>query len=130
MRLPAPVAEEILRHLEDELPNEGCGLLAGGPDRVETAYCLTNVADSPTAFTIDPEGHFRALQHAEARGWELVGAFHSHVADPAYPSPTDVAGAAEPEWVWVVVGPMVGSPRMRAFRIVEGVVTEEELHIG
>lgn len=129
MRLPANVAEEIRQHLVAALPNEGCGLLAGDADQVEAAYCLENVAASPCSFTIDPEGHFRALQDAEARGWELIGAFHSHVTAPAYPSPTDIAGAAEPDWVWLVVGPMSESPRFRAFRIAGGMVAEEPLEI-
>lgn len=129
MKLAAALAEEIIDHLRAELPNEGCGLLAGHGDSIEGVYCLANVAASPTTYTIDPAGHFRALQDAERRGWDLVGAFHSHIDAPAYPSPTDVAGAAEPAWAWLVVGPMAGSPEVRAFRIAEGSVSEEEVVI-
>lgn len=129
MRLPAEVAEQIVAHCQAALPNEGCGLLAGDPSGVQRVYCLENVEASPVSYTIDPQGHFRALQDAEQNGWELLGAFHSHVNAPAYPSPTDVADAAEPDWLWVVMGPMRESPELRAYRIRDGEIAEEELTV-
>jgi hypothetical protein len=41
-----------------------------------------------------------------------------------------VAGAAEPDWTWLVVGPVVGTPEIRAFRIVAGEIIEQELEIA
>jgi len=128
MRLPAEMAERIIEHCLAALPNEACGLLAGDGDEVRHVYLLENTDASPVSFTIDPIGHFAALGDAEQQGWDLIGAFHSHVAAPAYPSPTDVAGAAEPDWTWLVVGPME-SPEIGAFRIVDGEVTEEKLTV-
>ncbi len=129
MRLPALMAAEILSHSRAALPNEACGLLGGERGEVRRVYCIANADASPVSYTIDPTGHFAALTDAERSGWELIGAFHSHVDGPAYPSPTDVAGAAEPDWVWLVVGPMAESPLIRAFRIEAGEVFEEELVI-
>lgn len=129
MRIPAALAEEVLAHCRAELPNEACGLLAGDERRVRKVYCLENVDRSPVAYTIDPRGHFEALTDAERNGWGLVGAFHSHVSGPAHPSPTDVRGAAEPDWVWLVAGPMTGSTELRAFRIRDSRIIEEELEI-
>ncbi len=129
MMLPAAMAEQILTHSRRSLPNEACGLLAGDDTGVRRLYCRPNVDASPVSYTIDPSGHFRALMDAEENGWELIGAFHSHVNAPAYPSPTDVAGAAEPDWVWLVAGPVAGSPEIRAFRIRDGEIREEELAI-
>lgn len=129
MRIAAELVEEILDHCRAELPNEGCGLLGGRTGEVSTVYRIPNVDASPVTYTIQPEGHFRALQDAENRGLALIGAFHSHVDGPARPSATDVARAAEPDWVWLVAGPMSGHPALRAFRIEGGVVVEEELDI-
>ena len=129
MNLPGPLADEMLEHLRRELPNEGCGLLAGRAGVIEAVYCLNNADRSPTSFTIDPTGHFEALQDAERCGRDLIGAFHSHVDGAAYPSSTDIAGAAEPEWLWVIVGPMAGSPEMRAYWIADGAASEQELAI-
>lgn len=80
------------------------GERVGGRLQVRMVYSLTNSEDSPIAYTIDPMEHFRALQHAERNGWELIGAFHSHPGGAGYPSQTDVAKAAEPDWAWCVIG--------------------------
>lgn len=130
MILEAALADRIISHCRSGLPNEACGLLAGSPGRIEAVYCIPNIEASPVSYTIEPEGHFRALTDAESRGWELLGAFHSHVDGPAIPSATDIAGAAEPEWIWLVVGPMTGQPQVRGFRIRGGTAVEEELEIG
>lgn len=130
MKIQAALAEEMLAHCRAELPNEGCGLLAGDEQGIRKVYCLANADASPVGYTIDPTGHFAAIQDAERNGWDLVGAFHSHVNGPAYPSPTDVSGAAEPDWVWLVAGPMEGSPELRAYRIRNGVISEEGLEIA
>lgn len=129
MKLSAAMAEEILAHCRTELPNEACGLLAGDDSGVRRVYCLPNADASPVSYTIDPGGHFTALSDAERNGWDLIGAFHSHVSTPAHPSPTDVRGAAEPDWVWLVAGPMTGTTELRAFRIRDGLITEQELEI-
>ena len=123
------MVDQILEHSRAELPNEACGLLAGDDSGIRRLYCVSNADASPVSYTIDPVGHFAALQDAEENGWELIGAFHSHVDGLAYPSPTDVARAAEPDWTWLVAGPITGSPEIRAYRIVEGEITEQELEI-
>jgi proteasome lid subunit RPN8/RPN11 len=129
MILPADMADEILDHCRAGLPNEACGLLAGDESGIRRLYRISNADASPVSYTIDPTGHFAALQDAELNRWQLIGAFHSHVDGPAYPSPTDVAGAAEPDWVWLVVGPISGAPEIRAYRIEAGEIIEEELEI-
>ena len=129
MRIPAALADEVLAHCYAGLPNEACGLLAGDEWGVRKVYCLPNADGSPVAYTIDPIGHFDALTDAERNGWNLIGAFHSHVNAPAHPSPTDVRGAAEPDWVWLVAGPMTGSTELRAFWIRDGRIAEEGLEI-
>ncbi len=127
--LPADAHEAIVRHVIMELPREGCGLLAGpAPGDVRMVYPLDNVRRSRTSFTVEPTGHFRALQHADSRGWELIGAFHSHPASAAEPSPTDVRLAYEPDWVHVIVGLSDPSnPELRAFRIIDGAVLELDI---
>ncbi len=86
-------------------------------------YPLTNAQQSTTAFTIDPFEHFRAWKHAEARGWELIGAFHSHPQGPATLSLTDLALAAEPEWLYLVVT----AAGVRAFVVADRKADEVEI---
>jgi proteasome lid subunit RPN8/RPN11 len=119
----------MIAHARFADPEEACGLLAadaGG--RLRMAYCLTNLDASPTAYTIDPSEHIKALYHADGLGWHLAGVFHSHPAGAAVPSPTDVARALEPDWLYLIIGLRdPGRPEVRAFWIRDGVVVEEAL---
>jgi proteasome lid subunit RPN8/RPN11 len=132
MLLPAEIREAMVEHARSEFPNEACGLLAvDGDGCVRHAYRLTNIDASPVSFTVDPDDHFASLTDAEARGWELGGSFHSHPRTEAAPSRTDIAAALEPEWLYVVVGPVEpGPPEVRAWRIVGGSATEETIEEG
>jgi [CysO sulfur-carrier protein]-S-L-cysteine hydrolase len=54
--------------------------------------------------------------------------YHSHTATEAYPSRTDIALAAEPGAHYVIVSTRDPErAELRAFRIVDGIVTEEEV---
>src|SRR3972149_7643237 len=118
VRLPRDVQEAVIAHSVAALPEEACGLpavAAGGEVRV--AYCLGNVERSSTRFTVDPDGHFAALCHAEGNGWQIGGAFHSHPRSAAAPSRTDVAGALAPDWGFLIVGPGGGASWARGWRV-------------
>ena len=129
IRVPEPIHRTMIAHARDCYPEEACGLLAGDPDgRLTKAYPLTNVAHSPVSYVIDPTEHFGALRHAESNGWELVGVFHSHTHSPAYPSPTDVALAVEPDWLYVLVGmERIDTLSVRGFRIRDRQIAETTL---
>ena len=128
MRLPRDIAEVVIAHLAAAVPEEGCGLLAiDDAGEVRHAYCLDNLDRSPVRFTVDPDGHFAALRHAESNGWKVGGAFHSHPRSAAVPSRTDIARALDPEWVHLIVGLGGQTPQVRAWRIRDGEVTEEPL---
>ena len=124
MYLPDQAREAISRHEENCLPNEACGLVAlDGEGELRFVYPLTNANPSPTSYTVDPDEHFGALRHAEANGWVIGGAFHSHPETDPFPSFADVGAALEPEWVYLISSGEV----LRGFRITRGVVTEVPL---
>ena len=75
---------------------------------------------------VPPDEHYRALSHAEARGWRLGGSFHSHPRGDAVPSERDVEGALDPDWRYLVVS-LAGEERIRGWRIRSGIVEEIEL---
>ena len=129
LRLAPDVYREMVAHCLDELPHEGCGLLAGpsGAGVAVACYPTRNVAASARLYEVDPLQHLHADRDAEARGMEIVGAFHSHTHTDAYPSPTDVDQVADPGLHYVIVSLRHGIPSARAFRIVDGTVTEEPL---
>ena len=54
--------------------------------------------------------------------------YHSHTATEAYPSRTDISIAAYPDAHYVLVSTRDPEDvELRSFRIVDGVVTEEEV---
>jgi proteasome lid subunit RPN8/RPN11 len=55
----------------------------------------------------------------------IIGVFHSHTHTDAYPSPTDVAQAPDPDWHYVLVSLRDTEPVLRSYRIV-GVLVDEE----
>lgn len=125
--LPEDLADRIITHCLAVLPDEGCGLFAcDGDDRVVAVYPTSNQSPSPVSYTVPPEEHFAALQHAEAAGWRLGGVFHSHPFGSAELSMVDLQAAIEPEWVYLVVG-MRGMPEIRAWRARQGEVEEVEI---
>jgi proteasome lid subunit RPN8/RPN11 len=66
----------------------------------------------------------------DERGWDLWGIYHSHTHSEAYPSETDVKLAFYPEARYLLMSLADrANPVLRAFRIDEGGVTEEELTI-
>jgi proteasome lid subunit RPN8/RPN11 len=91
---------------------------------IRMVYATTNVDRSSVRFTVSPNEHFRAIRHAERQGWAIAGSFHSHPDSAAYPSATDVAGALDPDWLYVIVGMDNGAPDVRGFRIADSKVSE------
>lgn len=124
--------EAMIAHARFTYPEEACGLVAADETgRLRMVYCLTNRDRSRYRFTVDPTEHFRALRHAESRGWNLAGSFHSHPNSPAIPSQRDIEGALDPEWVYFVVS-LVDSdrPDVRAFEMRNGTATERSVETG
>jgi proteasome lid subunit RPN8/RPN11 len=126
----------MLAHALDGLPLEACGLFAGvlggdgGPDVVHRFYPCVNEAASSKVYTVGGLDILRSERDAEANDWQLLGVMHSHTHTDAYPSPTDVAQAPDPEWHYVIVSLRDDQPSLRSHRIVDGVIDEEEVVLG
>ncbi len=123
-------------HVDSCAPLEACGLLAGHGNFVEQAIRIGNMAQSPTAFRMDPKEQIRAFEDMEAAGLELVGIYHSHPQVPEAmppvreePSPTDVAEAAYPV-VQIIWSRPTGKWQARGFWIESGRLSEVELHLA
>jgi [CysO sulfur-carrier protein]-S-L-cysteine hydrolase len=138
--LPRRYTEEIVEHARAEAPNECCGILAGKEGRVLKLYRAVNAEHSPYRYDIDASDLYRINAEVEASGWEFVAIYHSHPRAEAYPSPNDVAmthlpGSGELVDLWPGVIYLIvsladpASPRIRAFHIERGTVSEEELHL-
>ena len=122
---------QILEHTRAAAPNEACGLLAGRDQYVTHVLPATNVAENPlVGYLMDPEDQVRHFHMIEEQSLNLLGIYHSHPASGAYPSPTDLSMAYYPEAVYAIVSLMQSNhPVLRAFRIVDGQVSEVKFQI-
>lgn len=126
--LTTPQRDALIATCIRALPDEGCGLLLGTLDgMVVDVVPSPNVAASAKVYEIDPRVLLRAYRRAEDEGVEVIGVFHSHTHSPAYPSPTDVRQAPDPQWHYVLVSLADVPASVRSFTIVAGEVTEEDV---
>jgi [CysO sulfur-carrier protein]-S-L-cysteine hydrolase len=137
LRIGQELYDEIVAHARRDHPDEACGIVAGpeGHDDPRRFVPMLNAARSPTYFEFDSMDLLKLYRDLDDRGEVPVVVYHSHTATEAYPSRTDVDRAAEPDAHYVLVstrecGNDVGPVEFRSFRIVEGVVTEEEVEVS
>lgn len=122
----------IVAHVRADHPDEACGVVAGpaGTDRPQRFIPMTNAARSPTFYEFDSMEHFRVWREMDERDEDPVVIYHSHTATQAYPSRTDVSYAGEPGAHYLLVSTAdPDTEEIRSFRIIDGVITEEEVKV-
>lgn len=127
MRITRAQWEELVSHAREEQPNECCGLVRLRACVVEHVQRAENERASPYGYSLDAKTLLAAFNAAED-GYE-VGVYHSHPRSPAEPSQTDINLAEYPEYLYLIVS-LAGEPDVRAWRIVDRKVSEEEIEIG
>jgi len=126
--LPQSFIDEMIAHAQEDAPNECCGLIAGDDGRAVKLFRAKNAEASPWRYSVEPKDLFRIFRETEENGWSFLAIYHSHTASEAYPSPTDVRLAFWPEAYYVLVSLQdADKPAVRAFRILEGAISEEEI---
>ncbi|HEY5821920.1 MAG TPA: M67 family metallopeptidase [Propionibacteriaceae bacterium] len=128
--------DAMISHAREDHPDEACGVIVGtaGSDDPTRFVAMLNADRSPTFFRFDPIEQLHLYRSMDDADEEIVVVYHSHTATEAYPSRTDISYAAEPQAHYVLVstaesGAEEGPTEVRSYRIVEGVVTEEEIEI-
>ena len=128
LTLPQELIDEMVAHAREDAPNECCGIIAGRDGRAVKLFRAKNAEASPYRSSVDPQDLFRIHRECEENGWDFLVIYHSHTASAAYPSGTDIRLAFWPETGYVLVSlTNQDEPAVRAFRIVDGEVREEEL---
>ena len=130
-RIDDTLLAQMVEHGLREFPNEACGLLAGKEGVATRFYAMRNLDASPSSYRLDPKEQLQVFDAMDEEGWDLLGIFHTHSHSEAYPSETDRKLAFYPDACYLVMSLSDRErPDLRAFRIVEGEVSEEELTIG
>jgi proteasome lid subunit RPN8/RPN11 len=125
MRMAKAHWEELVVHARAEAPNECCGYLKAKDGLVEQVFRATNERASPYGYELDPRS-LLAANELDDDGFE-VGIYHSHPRSPAEPSQTDINLAHYPHWTYLIVSLANDEPEVRAWRIDDGRVDEEDL---
>ena len=127
MRIARELYDQIVAHARAEAPNECCGMIAARDGRAVEVHPARNAAASPLRYEIDGRQQLEILTAIEEAGHELGAIYHSHTRTAPEPSQTDINLAFYPDSLYLIVGLAGDEPEVRAWRIVDGTVTEAEL---
>ncbi len=122
---PKVIWHQVMRHLEEALPNEGVGLvgvaIANDGERcaatMRAFHPGQNTRRSPSRFELDVRDLVAGLRAIEDAGLELGAIVHSHPIGEPNPSRTDLAEAFYPEALMVIVSFTGVAPVARAWRL-------------
>lgn len=136
LTISTAVRDAIVAHARRDHPDEACGIVAGpeGSDLPLRVVEMVNAAGSPTFYEFDSSELLALYKEMWSNDEEPVIVYHSHTATEAYPSRTDIGLASEPNAHYVLVstrehGNDEGEVEFRSYRIVDGVVTEEQVTV-
>ena len=121
-----PLYDQMLAHVLSNPAQEMCGLLSGQAGVVDRVWPVPNVLQSAVAYRMDGAEFTEAMVACD---FEPLGIFHSHPAGPPVPSPTDIALAAYPESIYVVISLQSVPPSIRGFTIVDEQVSDVKIDI-
>ena len=132
LRIPQSFADAILEQSRQEYPDECCGVILGpiGSDQALRHKPMINSVHSPTFYEFDSKDLLALYREADDNDEEIVVVYHSHTETQAYPSRTDISYASEPNAHYVLVSTrkeIAPATEFRSYRIVDGVVTEEDV---
>ena len=130
MRIAQALLDELVEHALEDAPNECCGMVASRDGEAVRVHRARNAAASPLRYEIDGMEQYGIQTAIEDDGLELGAIYHSHTRSAPYPSQTDINLAFYPESLYVIVGVKdPAAPEVKAYRIVDGEVSEARLDV-
>jgi proteasome lid subunit RPN8/RPN11 len=128
VKLSRAQLEQITAQARADAPLETCGLLAGRDGRATRVLPVLNVLRSRVRYNMGSGQEF--FDAMAACDFEPLAIYHSHPQGPPTPSPTDVAESFYPDAIYIIISLAQEPPSVRAFRIVDGVVSEETCQVS
>ena len=123
--LPAAMRDEIVAHARAEAPRECCGVILGRNGQMQELRRLTNTYPGNDFYEPEAGELYRLVLENDESGTEIAAIYHSHPVSRAYPSTRDVEYAGWPDSVYLICSlENPDAPVIRAFRIVDGEITE------
>jgi len=122
--------DAMVAHARRDHPDEACGVITGREGVAARLLEMENAARSPTFYEFDSAALLALYREMDDLDEEPYVIYHSHTATEAYPSRTDISLANEPGAHYVLLSTrdeLGDATEVRSYRIVDGVVTEEEI---
>jgi [CysO sulfur-carrier protein]-S-L-cysteine hydrolase len=129
LRISRQLLDDVIAHAREDAPNECCGMIASSDGEAVAVHRAHNTAASPFRYEMDGMEQYRIQSEIEDAGHELGAIYHSHTRSAPEPSQTDINLAFYPEALYVIVGLKSQQPDVRAWRIVDGQVSEAALEV-
>jgi len=120
----------MVEHARREAPNECVGVLGTRDGEPVLLVEAENARHSPLAYEIAPQELLRVHDRLDEDELEVGAIYHSHTRTEPVPSQTDINLAFYPEALYIIVGLAGDEPDIRAFRIVDGEVSQAELEVA
>jgi proteasome lid subunit RPN8/RPN11 len=117
--IPARLREKMEVHVNQHVPEEACGLVAGLNNQAESVLPVANQEHSPVKFRMEPSELLNALKNIDQAGLELLAIYHSHPLGPAIPSQTDLREAYYPGVIYLIWSRQDGRWQMNGYTIGE-----------
>jgi [CysO sulfur-carrier protein]-S-L-cysteine hydrolase len=129
MRIARELLDDVIAHARADAPNECCGMIASRDGEAVAVHRAHNAAASPLRYEIEGMEQYQLQTAIEDAGLELGAIYHSHTRSAPEPSQTDINLAFYPDALYVIVGLNGDEPDVRAWRIVDGQVSEAQLEL-
>jgi proteasome lid subunit RPN8/RPN11 len=129
LELPRAMVDQVVAHARRDHPDEACGVIAGKDGVATRVIEMENAERSPTFYRFDSQEQLRVWRSMDDADEEPFVIYHSHTATEAHPSRTDIGLASEPGAHYLLVSTRSEQDEVRAFRIVDGTVTEEPVSV-
>jgi proteasome lid subunit RPN8/RPN11 len=131
VRLQHAMHDEIIEHARAEAPRECCGIIGGREGELTELHRMTNLYPGEDFYEPDGMEVYERYRDLDDRGLEIAAIYHSHPVSVAYPSVRDVEHAGWPDSVYLICSlEHPDNPVIRAFRIVDGTITELTINIA
>jgi proteasome lid subunit RPN8/RPN11 len=88
--------------VNERLPEEACGLVAGSVDHSRSIIPITNILHDANRFRLDPDEELKAFMYIENEGWDILAIYHSHPRGIDHPSSTDIDELTFPDIIYLI----------------------------
>ena len=128
LHIPRKLAETIIDLAYEGLPRKVCGILGGKGGVVSTILPVANTAAIGEHYSMDHGEQLNAMRELQEKGLDMLGIYHSHLDNIAYPTADDIHLPLSWDVSHVIVSlKKLDNPVLKSFRISAGHVEPEQV---